>query len=136
MTWSLARRRAGAVVVLAAVAAGGCGGADRPRASPADGVRRTVRAYLGALQARDWPRACALMTEAARRDLEDAAGAQCARALAAGAAGAAQELASAQREVAGADVRISRAVASVGPIGTAQQLLRLRRVGGRWLVAR
>jgi hypothetical protein len=25
--------------------------------------------------------------------------------------------------------------ASIGPLGTAQQALRLRRVGGRWLVA-
>jgi hypothetical protein len=95
-------------------------------------VRAAVRAYLGALSARDWPRACRLMTAAARRDLADAAGAPCAGALADGAAS--EELASAQREVAGADVRIRGAAATLGPLGTAQQSLRLRRVAGRWLV--
>jgi hypothetical protein len=94
-----------------------------------------VRAYLGALAAHDWAGACRLMTPAARRELADAAGAPCAGALAAGGAEAAAELATARREVAGADVRIRGAAASVGPLGIAQQALRLRRVGGRWLVA-
>jgi len=113
----------------------GCGAADRPKAAPADGVRAVVRAYLGALAARDWPRACRLMTPAARRDLAEAAGAPCARALSASGAEAADELASARREVAGADVRIRGATATVGPLGTAQRPLRLRRDGARWLVA-
>ena len=116
------------------LAIAGCGGAHRAPATPADGVRAAVRAYLTALARHDFPRACRLMTPAARRDLADAAGAPCARALAAGGA-AAEELASAQREVAGADVRIRGAAASVGPLGAAQRDLRLRRVGGRWLVA-
>jgi hypothetical protein len=102
------------------------------RATPADGVRTAVRSYLGALSARDWSRACRLMTAEARRGLADAAGVPCARALAAGATP--EELASARREVAGADVRIRGTAATLGPLGTAQQSLRLRRVGGRWLV--
>jgi hypothetical protein len=74
------------------------------------------------------------MTPAARRDLADAAGLPCARALAAGAAP--EELASAQREIAGAHVQIRGAAATLGPLGTAQQPVRLRKVGGRWLVDR
>jgi hypothetical protein len=117
------------------VALAGCGGSDRPKATPADGVRAAVRAYLGALAAHDWARACRLMTPGARSELADTADVPCARALAAGGAEAGDELASARREVAGADVRISGAAASLGPLGPAQQALRLRRVGGRWLVA-
>jgi hypothetical protein len=98
-------------------------------------VRAAVRAYLGALARHDYRRACGLMTAAARRDLADAAGAPCPRALAAGAGAAAEEVASAQREVAGADVRIIGAAATLGPLGPAQRALRLRRVRGRWLVA-
>ena len=74
------------------------------------------------------------MTAAARRDLADAAGAPCPRALAAGAAEA-EELASARRELPGARVRIRGTAASIGPLGTAQQALRFERVGARWLVA-
>jgi hypothetical protein len=103
--------------------------------TPEDGVRAAAQGYLGALAAHDWSRACRLMTPGTRRDLADAVGASCSRALAAGGAEAAAELASARREVAGADVRISGATAAVGPLGTAQRDLRLRRVGGRWLVA-
>jgi hypothetical protein len=129
------RRVAAATLAAAlALAPAGCGGGGRARTTPADGVRAAVRTYLGALVRQDWARACGLMTPAARRDVADAAGAPCPRALAAGAQ-AAEELASAQREVAGADVRIRGAAASLGPIGPAQQALRLRRVGGRWLVA-
>jgi hypothetical protein len=124
-----------AALVLAAVALAGCGGGDRPRATPADGVRAAANAYLGALATRDWDRACGLMTPAARRDLADAAGAACPRALAAGGAEAAEELASARREIPGADVRVHGTAAAIGPLGTAQQPLRLQRVGGRWLVA-
>jgi len=124
-----------ALAVVLAVGLGACGGGDRPRATPAAGVRAAVRAYLGALARQDFAGACRRMTPAARRDLADAAGAPCARALAAGSGEAAEELASAQREVAGADVRIRGAAASLGPIGPAQRALRLRRVGGRWLVA-
>lgn len=128
-------RRATAAAVALAVALAGCGGRDRPRPAPEDGVRAAVRGYLGALAAHDWSRACRLMTPGARRDVADAAGTSCPRALATGGADAAAELASAQREVAGADVRISGPRASVGPLGTAQQDLRLQRVGARWLVA-
>jgi hypothetical protein len=131
----MGRRTTAATVALAVVLAGCGGGGDRPRPSPEGGVRAAVRAYLGALEAHEWSRACRLMTPAARRDVADAAGTSCPRALAAGGAEAADELASAQREVAGADVRLSGARASVGPLGTAQQDLRLQRVGGRWLVA-
>jgi hypothetical protein len=128
-------RRGLAAPALAVLALAGCGGSDRPRAAPEDGVRASVRAYLGALQAGDWARACRLMTAAARRDLEDAAGAPCGRALSAGAALAPDEIATAAREVPGADVRISGDAATVGPLADAPQPLRLRRVGGRWLIA-
>jgi hypothetical protein len=128
------RRRAPAAAALAAlVALAGCGGGAR-QATPEDGVRAAARTYLGALAERDWARACRLMTPAARRDLADDAGAPCPRALAAGGADAAEELGSAQRDVPGAAVRISGATASVGPLGSARQDLRLRRVAGRWLV--
>jgi hypothetical protein len=126
-------RRAPATI-LAALAVAGCGGSGTPTPTPEDGVRTAARAYLGALAARDWTRACRLMTPVARRDLADAAGMPCPRALAAGGADAAEELASARREIAGADVDIRGAAASIGPLGTAQQALRLQRVGGRWLV--
>jgi hypothetical protein len=122
-------------VTVAGTALGGCGGGERPAATPADGVRGAVGAYLGALQSRDWPRACAAMTAGARRDIEDAAGAPCARALATGAALGGSELATAAREVAGAEVRIRGATATLGPLGGSPQPLRLRRIGGRWLVA-
>jgi hypothetical protein len=128
-------RRTTAATVALAVAIAGCGGGHSQRPTPEEGVRAAVRAYLGALAAHDWSRACGLMTPAARRDVADAAGTSCSRALAAGGAEAAGELASAQREVAGADVRIRGTRASVGPLGTAQKDLRLQRVGGRWLVA-
>jgi len=98
-------------------------------------VRAAVRTYLAALARHDYAFACGLMTPAARRDLADAADAPCARALGAGGGAAAEELASAQREVAGADVRISGAAATLGPLGPAQRALRLRRIGARWLVA-
>jgi hypothetical protein len=133
---ALARRWTAASMAAAlALALGACGGSDRPVATPADGVRAAVRGYLGALARHDWAEACRRMTPAARRDLADAAGEPCARALAAGSGGAAEELASAGREVAGADVRIRGATATIGPLGPAQQALRLRRAGGRWLVA-
>ena len=124
-----------AALLAAALALAGCGGGDAPRATPEDGVRAAANAYLGALAARDWQRACGLMTPAARRDLTDAAGASCPRALAAGGAEGAEELASARREIPGADVHIRGTAAAIGPLGTAQQPLRLQRVGGRWLVA-
>jgi hypothetical protein len=126
-------RRAPATI-LAVLAVAGCGGSGRSTPTPEDGVRAAARAYLGALAQRDWGRACALMTPAARRDLAAAAGEPCPRALAAGGADAGEELASAGREIAGADVEIRGAAASIGPLGTAQQPLRLQRLGGRWLV--
>jgi hypothetical protein len=122
-------------VLIALLAVAGCGGDERPRATPQDGVRKAVSGYLGALRARDWARACRSLTPGARRAIEDAAGATCVRALATGSALAGEELASAAREVAGAAVRISGATATLGPLGDLPEPLRLRRVGGRWLVA-
>jgi hypothetical protein len=123
-----------AAVLASAAALAGCGGDDRARVTPEDGVRAAARAYLGALAARDWPGACGLMTAAARQDLADATGTSCARALAKGGALAAEEIASAEREVAGAEISIRGGSATVGPLAGTQQSLRLRRVGGRWLV--
>jgi hypothetical protein len=97
-------------------------------------VRAAADAYLGALSTGDWSRACRSMTPQARRDLADAAGTSCARALASGATSA-EELQSARRAVPGAVVHMRGPAASIGPFGAAQQALRLRRVGGRWLVA-
>jgi hypothetical protein len=97
-------------------------------------VRAAVAAYLGALAARDWDRACRLMTPGARRDLADAAEAPCPRALEAGAPSP-EELESARRAVPGAVVRVRGSTASIGPFGASQQALRLRRADGRWLVA-
>jgi len=97
-------------------------------------VRGAIAAYLSALAARDWDRACRLMTPGARRDLADAAQAPCPRALAAGTASA-EELESARRAVPGAVVRVRGSAASIGPFGPSQQALRLRRVDGHWLVA-
>jgi hypothetical protein len=97
-------------------------------------VRAAADAYLGALQAGDWARACRLMTDAARLEVADATGGTCAEALADGAAGAAAELESARRELPGVDVRLRGASATLGPLGTAQGDLRLRRTNGRWLV--
>jgi hypothetical protein len=127
-------RRPAAAVLAGAATLAGCGGGERPRPTPEDDVRAAARAYLGALAARDWPEACELMTETARHDLADATGTSCARALSSGAALAAEELASARREVAGAGVSIRGRSATLGPLGGARQSLRLRRVAGRWLV--
>jgi hypothetical protein len=128
------RSRAVAAVLLAAAGVGACGGADRPRATPEAAVRASVARYLRTMADRRWARACSLMTAGARRDVAAAAGAPCARALADGAALDGDELATAARAVDGADVRIDGAVATVGPLGGLAVPLRLRRVGGRWLV--
>lgn len=122
-------------MLCAALAAGACGGGGAPEPpSPAGRVRAATDAYLRALAARDWERACRLMTPAARRDIAAAAGAPCPQALSAGASPS-EEVESARRAVAGAVVRVRGAAASIGPFGPSQQALRLRRVGGRWLVA-
>jgi len=126
--------RGAALAAAGALALGGCGGGAPPRPAPEDAARAAVRGYLGALAARDWAGACRRMTPGAQRDLADAAGRSSPRALASGAAPDPAELESARREVAGADVRIRGQDAAVGPLGTAQQALKLRRVGGRWLV--
>jgi hypothetical protein len=130
-------RAAGTALALAGVlglaACGGGSGGSAPT-RPADQVRAAADAYLGALSSRDWARACRSMTPRARRDLADAAGMSCARALAAGASSA-EELQSARRAVPGAVVRVRGSAASIGPFGASQQPLRLQRVAGRWLVA-
>jgi hypothetical protein len=120
--------------VLAALALGGCGD-DETQTTPGDRVREATRRYLGALEARDWPRTCRLLAASARREIESAAGARCTRALAAGAALAPDQAASARREVAGAAVRIRGAEAAIGPLGGLPRPLRLRRVGPRWLIS-
>jgi hypothetical protein len=131
-----AARRAVAGALAAAILLAGCGGGDRrPAPSPESAVRAAASAYLDALAAGDFPRACRMMTAAARRDLADAAGTSCAQALRAGAAQAAEDVAAVRREVGGADVRVRGARATIGPLGAAQQPLRLARQGGRWLIA-
>ena len=131
----MARAAGRALALTVAVGLVACGGSAGPGpTTPADRVRAAADAYLGALSARDWPRACRSMTPQARRDLADAAGTSCARALASGATSA-DELQSARRAVPGAVVRVRGSAASIGPFGASQQALRLRRVGGRWLVA-
>ena len=121
-------------MVVLVVGLAGCGGGKTAGDGAAADVRGTVRAYLAALAGREWPRACQLMTERARRDIADAAGVSCERALSRGAVLAGAELESVRREVAGAQVRIRGDSASVGPVGGAEQALRLARVRGRWLV--
>ena len=131
----MARAAGTALALTVALCLAACGGSGAPgRTTPADRVRAAADAYLGALSARDWSRACRSMTPQARRDLADAAGTSCARALASGATSA-EELQSARRAVPGAVVRVRGSAASIGPFGASQQALRLRRVGGRWLVA-
>jgi hypothetical protein len=126
------RRVAALAGVLAALS--GCGD-DEAQTTPADRVRQAARAYLGSLEARDWPRTCGLLAASARRDIEGATGSPCPRALAEGAALPPEQAASARREVAGAGVQIRGATAVLGPIGALPQPLRLRRVGRRWLIS-
>ena len=123
------------LALLAASAIAGCGGGATPDAGPAGAVRQAARAYVGALRAADWGRACALMTAPARRELAAEAGARCPRALAAGAALPPDRLAAIGRQLAGARVRVRGRSATIGPLGDAGRPLRLRRAGGRWLVA-
>jgi hypothetical protein len=123
------------VGLLAAVVLAGCGSGDRDRETPVDQVREATRTYLRALQEARWKGACRLMTGSARRDIGDAAGGSCARALARGAALPADQLAAAGREVAGARVRLRGKAATIGPLGAFPQPLRLERVADRWLVA-
>ena len=127
-------QRPAVVAALAAVALAGCGGEPDGRDDPADQVRAVVAAYLGALEDGQWERACAMMTAAARGDVEDAAGRACARALASGAVLSDAELGTALRQVPGADVRIRDATATVGPLGDLPDALRLRRQDGRWRI--
>jgi hypothetical protein len=129
----------GAPVRVAGVAAvgvaglAGCGGGGH-QAAATNAVRGAVSAYLAALAGHDWPQACQLMTDRARRDLAGATGKSCERALSGGAALTGAELGSVRQEVAGARVRIRGASASIGPLGGAGLALRLERVRGRWLV--
>jgi hypothetical protein len=113
----------------------GCGGDEGRRTEPADRVRDAARAYLSALEARDWTRTCGLLTASARREIAAAADARCRRALAGGAALPPEQAATGRREVAGAEVRIRGAEATIGPLGGLPRPLRLRRVQGRWLIA-
>jgi hypothetical protein len=128
-------RRLPVVGLLVALALAACGGGDRKRATPTGQVREAAYAYLRALQQARWTRGCGMMTASARRDIEDAAGVSCARALAGGAALPADQLAAAGREVAGAPVRVRGKAATIGPLGGLPQPLRLERVAGRWLIA-
>jgi len=131
----LARRPAAlAALAVAALGLGGCGGDSADRGTPEDGVRDATSAYLAALEHGRWVRACGLMTRAARAEVAHAAD-SCAGALSSGVALPREELASASREVAGAPVRVRGATATIGPLGSLPQPLRLRRVDGRWLVA-
>ena len=131
----MARAAGTALALSVALALVACGGSAGPGpTTPADRVRAAADAYLGALSARDWSRACRSMTPQARRDLADAAGTSCARALASGATSA-DELQSARRAVPGAVVRVRGSAASLGPFGASQQALLLRLFGGRWLAA-
>jgi hypothetical protein len=120
--------------LLAALALAACGG-DSKRETPVDQVREATRTYLRALQAGRWKEACRLMTASARRDVGDAAGGSCRRALAGGSALPADQLAAAGREVAGARVRVRGKAATIGPVGASPRPLRLERLAGRWLVA-
>jgi hypothetical protein len=134
MTMTLVRY---AAVLLATVSVAGCGGDEEgaARPAPADEVRTAATTYLQALRERRWERACELMTADARRDVEDVVGGECVDALAAGAALPAKELAAIARELPGAKVRVRGDTATIGPLGALPQPLRLRRQGGRWLVA-
>jgi hypothetical protein len=132
---SLFARRLLILALLGAAGLAGCGGGERRRATPEDAVRAAAADYLRALQRADWARACRLMTDAARQELEDAAAARCTRALRRGAALPPEELATAGREVPGAAVRVRGAGASIGPLGGLPRPLRLERVAGRWLIA-
>jgi hypothetical protein len=115
------------------LALAGCGGDERE--TPADEVRDATAAYLRALQEARWKGACRLMTASARRDVADAAGKSCARALGGGAVLPADELATVGREVAGARVRVRGTAATIGPLGALPQPLRLERMDGRWFIA-
>jgi hypothetical protein len=128
-------RRSALLAVLAAAAIAGCGGGAKPDEGPGGAVRQAARAYVGALRAADWRRACALMTPGARRALAEDAGAACPRALAAGAALPPDRLAAIGRQLAGARVRVRGRAATIGPLGDAGRPLRFRRAGKRWLVA-
>jgi hypothetical protein len=128
-------RRLLVVAPAAVLAVAGCGGHERRDPAPADQVRAAASGYLRALQGAEWTQACRLMTDSARRDLADAAGASCARALSRGAALPADQLATAGREVPGAPVRVDGTSAAIGPLGGLSRPLRLQRVDGRWLIA-
>ncbi|GAA3244917.1 hypothetical protein [Streptomyces lavendulae] len=71
MSAHCAARRAGAVLLLAVLLAG-CGGSSDGKTTadsdPAAGAVDGARAYMSAVLARDWERACAMMA-AARQDL-------------------------------------------------------------------
>lgn len=93
------------------------------------------RAYVEALRAREWARACRMMTGAARDSLRDEAGNSCERALEGGGALAPGELDAIRRQLDGARVRVRAGRATLGPLGDGERSLVLERRGARWLVA-
>ena len=126
--------RAIAATLACAVLLAACGDGEREAPAPQRAVRSAASGYLDALAARDFERACRMMTAAARRALSDTVG-TCPSALRDSAASAAEDVATVRREIPGADVRIRGSSATIGPFGAAQRPLRLERAGGRWLVA-
>ena len=126
------RRLLLAVLVLPGLAAG-CGG-DDPPPDPADAVRETAAAFVGALRAERWADACRLMTVAARTAIAGERG-RCPQAFREGAALPPSELGTIARQLPGAPVRITGVKAALGPVGDTPQPLRLERSDGRWLIA-
>jgi hypothetical protein len=127
-------RNIGLVGSLGALVLAGCGGGSSDARGPEDQVRDAAAAYLSALEKGSWARACRMMTAGARADLGRTGG-SCARTLERGAGLNGEERATAAREVPGARVRVSGATATIGPLGAFPEPLRLKRVGGSWLVA-
>jgi hypothetical protein len=111
----------------------GCGGDERAP-DPADGVRAAATAYVDALRGERWAVACDRMTPAGREAVAEGGG-SCVAALRAGGALPPEVLGVVSRQLAGAQVRISDAGATLGPVGDLPEPMRFVRRDGRWLVA-